>query len=140
MRVLLAFSLLAAEALLTVDGKSFSFENLTENRSVVVLWNSWVPQDPQFVALIREVERRFGAAGFAGAVVIFQEPEVERAAATLGPGPWPRVVDRRGVLLRKLGASRAPVVLVLAPGGEVQTTAGPDPASVRKLMETLARP
>lgn len=140
MRILLAFSLLATEALVTIDGKPFSFENLTENRSVVVLWNSWVPQDPQFVALIREVERRFVAAGFAGAVVIFQEPEAERAAATLGPGPWPRVVDRRGVLLRKLGASRAPLVVVLAPGGEVQTTAGPDLASVRKLVETLARP
>lgn len=140
MRALLTLGLLAAETLVTVDGKPFSFETLTQNRSVVVLWNSWVPQDPQVVTLLREVEQRFAAAGFAGAFVIFQEPEAERAAAALGKGPWPRVVDRRGLLLRQLGASRAPVVLVLARGGEVETMAGPDVASLRKLLETIPRP
>lgn len=140
MRAFLTLGLLVAETLVTVDGKPFSFETLTQTRSVVVLWNSWVPQDPQFVTLVREVEQRFAAAGFLGAFVIFQEPELERAAAALGKGPWPRVVDRRGLLLRQLGASRAPVVLVLAPGGEVVTTAGPDLASLRKLLETLPRP
>ncbi len=140
MRALLTLGLLVAETLVTVDGKPFSFETLTPSRSVVVLWNSWLPQDPQFVTIIREVEQQFAAAGYLGALVIFQEPEVERAAAALGKGPWPRVVDRRGILLRQLGASRAPVVLVLAPGGEVATTAGPDLSSVRKLLENLPRP
>ncbi len=140
MRAFLTLGLLVAETLVTVDGKPFSFETLTPSRSVVVLWNSWLPQDPQFVTIIREVEQQFAAAGYLGALVIFQEPEVERAAAALGKGPWPRVVDRRGILLRQLGASRAPVVLVLAPGGEVATTAGPDLSSVRKLLENLPRP
>lgn len=140
MRVLLALVLLAAETLLTVEGKPFSFENLTQKRSVVVLWNSWVPQDPQFVTLIRELEQRFAVAGVAGAFVIFQDADGERAAAILGKGPWPRVVDRHGFLLRRLGVSRAPVVLVLAPGGEVETVAGPDLASLRKLLETNPRP
>lgn len=137
--MLLSVALLAAEGLQTLDGKPFSLETLAEKRTVVVLWNSWLPQDPQFVSLVRDLERRLADVGLSGAVVIFQEENGERAASTLGKGVWPRVVDRRGVLLRKLGVSKAPVVVVLAPGGEVEATAGPDPASVRQLVESLIR-
>lgn len=137
--MLVSVVLLAAEGLQTLDGKPFSFEALAERQAVVVLWNSWVPQDPQFVPLVLELERRLAAAGFSGAVVIFQEEDAGRAFSALGQGPWPRVVDRRGILVRKLGVSKAPVVVVLAPGGEVQETAGPDPGSVRQLVESLTR-
>ncbi|MGC8917400.1 MAG: TlpA family protein disulfide reductase [Thermoanaerobaculum sp.] len=141
MRAILVATVLAAQALLTLDGKPFSLDALTSKTAVVVFWNSWVPQDPQFVPLVLEFEGKLAAKGFAGAVVIFQEEDAAEVAVALGPArPWPRVVDRRGTLLRQLGVSRAPVVAVLAPGGEVRAVVGPDVASVRQLLETLTRP
>lgn len=137
MHVLVSLALLAAEGLQTLEGKPFSFEELADKPAVLVFWNSWVPQDPRFVSVVRELEQRLAAAGFSGAVVIFQEEDPRRVAAAVGKGPWPRVVDRRGVLLRRFGVTRAPLVLVLAPGGQVQQEAGPDPASVRQLVDSL---
>ncbi|MCS7181830.1 MAG: hypothetical protein NZ869_01785 [Thermoanaerobaculum sp.] len=141
MTTALWLGLLLGEGLVTLDGSPFSWEAFAPAQpKVVVFWNSWVPQDPAFPTLVAELERRGLAAGLAGAIVIFQEPDGQKAATVFGSGRWPRLLDRRGVLVRQFGLTQAPMVVLLGPRGEVEQTAGPDMEGLRRFVASLGQP
>ena len=124
----------------TSAGTPFSVEEtLAKGPAVFVFWNSWLPGASEFVAVVGEVDRAAAARGWPGAVIVFQddgESWVHGVGAT-GAG-LPRVLDRRGELLRRFKVTRAPSVLVVGRQGEVLDRAGPDAGQVRALLAALA--
>ena len=145
MKALLA-ALVVAEAaaigggdLRSTSGARFSLtELLARGPVVLVFWNSWLPGAADFGKLLPEVEAASERSGWLGAVVVFQEESAEAAHKLLGgAGKLPRVLDRRGELLRQFKVTRAPAVLLVEPNGEVRARSGPDPADVRELLRRM---
>jgi len=123
-----------------VAASPFSLETtLAKGPAVLVFWNSWLPGANEFVPVVEEVDRAAAEHGWPGAVVVFQDDgdswvrSIGAAGATL-----PRVLDRRGELLRRFKVTRAPTVLVVGRRGEVLDRAGPDAGQVRALLKALA--
>jgi thiol-disulfide isomerase/thioredoxin len=132
---------LLPQELETAAGVPFSLEKaLVRAPVVLVFWNSWLPESEVFLPLLREVEDAAASNGLPGAVVVFQD-DGDEWAARIGAtgGVLPRVLDRRGALLRQLKVTRAPAVLVVGRDGSVLDRSGPDPAQVRGLLDALAR-
>jgi thiol-disulfide isomerase/thioredoxin len=132
---------LLPQELETAAGAPFSLEKALARAPVVlVFWNSWLPESEAFLPLLREVEDAAATNGWPGAVVVFQD-DGDAWTASIGAtgGVLPRVLDRRGALLRQLKVTRAPAVLVVGRDGAVLDRSGPDPAQVRGLLAALAR-
>jgi hypothetical protein len=146
MRLLAALLAVAATSFLsqeleTAAGTPFSLDaTLARAPAVLVFWNSWLPESAEFVPLLREVEAAAATNGWPGAVVVFQD---EGDAWTAGVGStgaaFPRVLDRRGELLRRFRITRAPTVVLVGRDGAVLERSGPDATQVRALLEALGR-
>ncbi len=144
---LLAAALVLARAatlgggdLRTASGEPFSLSELLSRGPVVlVLWNSWLPESAAFAKLIPEVEAAAKRQKWPGAVVVFQEKNADSARSLLpAQGTLPVVFDRRGELVRRFKVTRAPAILLVERNGDVRSRCGPDPASVRALLEEMA--
>lgn len=105
---------------------------------VLVFWNTWLPDAKAFADLIPEIETAATRQSIAGAVVVFQDdsPEAEVGLAK-GQGPFRRLGDRHGELLRRFQVTRAPGVLIVDKDGSVRARCGPTPAEVRQLLRSL---
>jgi len=138
--VLLAgFASFAGQELRTATGSSFSVqETVSRGPAVLVFWNSWIPGGAGFVPVLLEVERAARQHGVPGAIVVFQD-DSDAWEQTIGApaAGLPRVLDRRGVLLREFKVTRAPTVLVVDRTGKVLERTGPDAARVRSIVERL---
>jgi thiol-disulfide isomerase/thioredoxin len=139
--ILAGAAVLLPQELETAAGPPFSLEAARARAPVVlVFWNSWLPDSEAFLPLLREVEGAAEANGWPGAVVVFQDDGdawVSRIGAA--NAAFPRVLDRRGALLRQLKVTRAPAVLAVGRDGAVLGRAGPDAAQVRALLAALAQ-
>lgn len=111
---------------------------LARGRVVLVFWNTWLPEAKAFADLIPEIEATATKQAVAGAIVVFQDDSPEAAVAlAAGQGPFRRVSDRRGELLRRFQVTRAPGVLIVEKDGTVRARCGPAPAEVRELLGSL---
>ena len=131
---------LLAQELPVADGSAFSLDRtLAAGPAVFVFWNSWLPEAGRFVPLLQEVDRAAAAHGWPGAVVVFQE-DGDTWSGKIGAAgvALPRLLDRRGQLLRRFQVTRAPSVLVVGRRGEVLERSGPEPEKVRALLAALA--
>lgn len=125
----------------TAAGPPFSLPAaLAKGPTVLVFWNSWLPGATEFAALLHEVDRAAAANGWPGAVVVFQD-EGDAWAKSIGASgaALPRVLDRRGALLRQFKVTKAPAVLVVGQDGAVLDRSGPEAGEVRELLEALAK-
>ncbi len=124
----------------TLGGNSFSLESaLARGPVVMVFWNSWLPEAAGSIAVVHEIERAALEHGWSGAIVVFQdESAAARNALGAGDPAFPRVLDRRGVLLRRFQVTRAPALLVIDRAGQVLTRTALDPAQVRPVLRSLA--
>lgn len=125
----------------TTSGAPFSISELLGRGPVVlVFWNSWLPESQEFLALLPEVETAAERHGWPGALIVFQDASPQAAGKLpAGVARFPRVLDRRGELVRRFQVTRAPAVLLVEPGGEVRARAGPAPADVRELLRGMAK-
>ena len=129
-----------AQDLEAVAGTPFSLEKtLAGGPAVLVFWNSWLPEADEFVPVLLEIDRAAAAQGWPGAVVVFQD-EGDAWISRIGSGgaALPRVLDRRGTLLRQFKVTRAPSVVVVGRDGEVLDRCGPAAAQVHLLLKNLA--
>jgi len=112
---------------------------LAKGPAILVFWNSWLPEADEFVPLLHEIDGAAAAHGWPGAVVVFQD-EGDAWARRIGASGevLPRVLDRRGALLRQFKVTRAPSVVVVGRDGEVLDRCGPTAAEVRALLKALA--
>ena len=124
----------------TPAGEPFSLTDLlARGPAIVVLWNSWLPGAEEFRRLIPEIDAAARRDGWPGAVVVFQEENAEAARGLLpADGVLQVVFDRRGELVRRFKVTRAPTVLLVEKGGDVRARSGPEPASVRAVLEEMA--
>ena len=137
----LAASSIFPQELETAAGTPYSLDaTLAKAPAVLVFWNSWLPESAEFVPLLREVEAAAAANGWPGAVVVFQdESDAWMAGIGSAGAALPRVLDRRGVLLRRFRVTRAPTVVLVGRDGSVLERSGPDATQVRALLESLGR-
>jgi hypothetical protein len=139
--LLLVSALAGGESdLRTTSGAPFSLADmLARGPTVLVFWNSWLPESDSFLALLPEIAAAAERSGWPGAVVIFQDTGAD-AAAKLPPraGSLVYVVDRRGELVRRFKVTRAPAVLLVEPSGAVKGRCGPSPDEVRELLRGMA--
>ena len=124
----------------TTSGAPFSVSELLSRGPVVlVFWNSWLPGSQEFLALLPEVETAAERHGWPGAMILFQDTTPEAAGKLpAGMAGFPRVLDRRGELVRRFQVTRAPAVLLVEVGGDVRARAGPKPDEVRELLRGMA--
>jgi thiol-disulfide isomerase/thioredoxin len=124
----------------TSSGTPFSLSELLSRGPVVlVFWNTWLPHSEEFARLMPEVEAAAERNGWPGAVVVFQDTSAEAARTlTRNSGKLPRVLDRRGELVRRFKVTRAPAVLLVEPSGAVRARSGPAPEEVRELLRGMA--
>jgi thiol-disulfide isomerase/thioredoxin len=139
--VALAAALAAPQEFETVGGKSISLADLLQRGPVVlVFWNSWLPQGKSFLPLLREVESSAQREGWPGAVVIFQDDSADGTKLLASePAVLPRVLDRRGVLVRHFEVTRAPAVLLVDRDGTVMARSGPGAEEVRAVLRQMAK-
>jgi hypothetical protein len=131
---------LAPEELGTIGGGAFSLDAALARAPVVmVFWSSWLPDASASVSVIRDIERTTREHGWPGAIVVFQD-EPAAAAAILGSegAGLPRVLDPRGVLLRRFQVTRAPALLVVDRDGQVISRSRLDAAEVHAALQSLA--
>jgi len=114
-------------------------EMLARGPAVLVFWNSWLPGAAEFAPLVAEIDGVAAELALPGAVVVFQdEGDAWRQGIASSGSALPRVLDRRGELLRRFKVTRAPTVLLVGRRGEVIERAGPDTSQVRALLRELA--
>ena len=124
----------------TATGAPFALESaLARGPVVMVFWNSWLPEAAASVAVIHEIERSVEEHGWSGAIVVFQDESPAAGAALGAPGSGlPKVLDRRGVLLRRFQVTRAPALLLIDRGGQVLSRTGLEPDQVRAALRSLS--
>jgi thioredoxin-like negative regulator of GroEL len=124
----------------TTSGAPFSVSELLARGPVVlVFWNSWLPGSQEFLALLPEVETAAERHGWPCALIVFQDTSPEAAGKLPGGvATFPRVLDRRGELVRRFQVTRAPAVLLVEASGNVRARAGPAPEEVRELVRGMA--
>jgi thiol-disulfide isomerase/thioredoxin len=124
----------------TTSGTPFSLSELLSRGPVIlVFWNTWLPHSEEFARLLPEVEAAAERNGWPGAVVVFQDTGAEAARTISGSGgKLPRVLDRRGELVRHFKVTRAPAVLLVESSGSVRARSGPAPDEVRELLRGMA--
>ena len=133
-------ALAVSQELETAAGPPFSLEvALARGPAILVFWNSWLPEADEFVPVLHEIDRAAREHGWPGAVVVFQD-EGDGWARRIGSigEALPRVLDRRGALLRQFKVTRAPSVVVVGRDGVVLDRCGPTAAQVRLLLQALA--
>jgi thiol-disulfide isomerase/thioredoxin len=133
-------SVLLAQEFDTAGGGRFSVDAaLARGPVVLVFWNSWLPDSTASIPVLREIEREARTHGWPGAIVVFQD-ENEAAWTALGAEDQglPRVMDRRGTLLRRFQVTRAPALLVIDRGGRVISRSGLDRAEAQTAIRSLA--
>lgn len=136
----IASTLGLSQDLETAAGPPFSLERaLASGPAILVFWNSWLPEADEFVPVLHEIDRAAAEHGWPGAVVVFQD-EGEAWARRIGTSgaALPRVLDRRGALLRQFKVTRAPSVVIVGRDGEVVDRCGPTAAQVRQLLKSFA--
>jgi hypothetical protein len=124
----------------TLGGAEFSLERTLSRAPVVmVFWSSWLPEASTSLPVIHQIEQAVREHGWSGAIVIFQD-ERKAAASALGgeAAAMPRVLDPRGVLLRRFQVTRAPALLVVDRDGTVISRSRLEPAEVRATLQSLA--
>jgi hypothetical protein len=136
----IASTLGSSQDLETAAGPPFSLERaLASGPAILVFWNSWLPEADEFLPVLLEVDRAAAEHGWPGAIVVFQDEGGAWARRIGASGAaLPRVLDRRGALLRQFKVTRAPSVVVVGRDGEVLDRCGPAVAQVRLLLRTLA--
>jgi len=138
--LLLVATSLSAQEFETAGGAPFELSSaLARGPLVMVFWSSWLPDAAGAVPVIHEVERSVREHGWSGAVIVFQD-DSDTAASPLGAQGegLPRVLDRRGVLLRRFQVTRAPALLVVDRAGQVISRTTLEPSQVRSTLASLA--
>jgi len=136
-----AASWLGPQEFETVGGKAFSLQSaLARGPVVMVFRSSWLPDASSTIPTISEIERTAAEHGWPGAIVIFQDDNAAAAQALGGDASgFPKLLDRRGALLRQFQVTRAPSLLIVDRDGSVISRSGLDPTQVRAALQALAQ-